>query len=316
MTNEPELAVSALLRQRFVVSYQVLLYYKYTRLDDPQIYRDEHFALCEGLGLLGRIIVAEEGINGTVSGTAEATDAYMKALLADPCTAGIEFKIDPADGHTFPKLSIKVRDEIVSLDLGEDDVDPNEITGKRLAPAEFKQALEDDDVIVLDGRNDYESALGRFKGAICPPVKNFRDFPEWIRENFGDAKDKRVLTYCTGGIRCEKLSGFLLKEGFTDVSQLEGGIVTYGKDEQVQGEGFEGQCYVFDQRIGVPVSASKEEAVVSNCLRCGEASARYVNCGHPPCNDQVFLCEICEQQHGKFCGDECREREGLVGSGA
>ena len=127
------------------MSYQILLYYKYTHLDDPEAYRDEHMELCQRLGLLGRIIVAEEGINGTVSGTVEATEAYIEAMRADPRTRDMDFKIDPAEGHCFPKLSIKVRDEIVSLNLGEDDVNPVELTGKRLAPAEFKKAMEEED---------------------------------------------------------------------------------------------------------------------------------------------------------------------------
>lgn len=287
--------------------YQVLLYYKYVHLSDPEAYRDEHLALCQGLGLLGRIIVAEEGINGTVSGSSEATKAYIEAMRDDPRTADMVFKIDPAEAHAFPKLSIKVRPEIVSLGLGQEDVSPNDLTGERLSPGAFKRAMEDEDAIVLDGRNDYESALGHFRGALCPDVKNFRDFPEWIRTHLGDAKDKKLLTYCTGGIRCEKLSAFLLKEGFKDVSQLDGGIVNYGKDESVQGEGFEGQCYVFDQRIAVEVNRVEESAaVVSSCLRCRRASPRYVNCAFPPCNDQVFLCEACEKEHGRFCSDCCR----------
>lgn len=310
----PELAVSIDLRQRFVVPmpYQVLLYYKYVRLSDPEAYRDEHLALCQQLCLRGRIIVAEEGINGTISGDLEATEAYMEAMRADPRTQDMVFKIDPAESHTFPKLSIKVRPEIVSLGLGTEDVSPQEVSGARLAPDEFKRAMQDEDVIVLDGRNDYESALGRFRGAICPDVKNFRDFPQWIRSNLAGAKDKKLLTYCTGGIRCEKLSAFLIKEGFKDVSQLDGGIVSYGKDESVRGEGFDGQCYVFDERIAVEVNHVEDDAkIVSTCLRCGQPSARYVNCGFPPCNDQVFLCEGCEEAHGKFCSDRCHAAKGV-----
>ncbi|MGI9241453.1 MAG: rhodanese-related sulfurtransferase [Verrucomicrobiales bacterium] len=289
------------------MSYQVLLYYKYVHLSDPDAYREQHQELCQELGLLGRIIVAEEGINGTVSGTTEATEAYIDAMRDDPRTADMAFKIDPADTHAFPKLSIKVRSEIVSLGLGEEDVSPNERTGVRLSPDEFKQAMDEEGAIVLDGRNDYESALGHFRGALCPDVKNFRDFPAWIRANLGDAKDKKLLTYCTGGIRCEKLSAFLLKEGFKDVSQLDGGIVNYGKDEQVRGESFEGQCYVFDKRIAVDVNHVEDSSkIVSHCLRCGGPSARYVNCRYAPCNDQVFLCEACEGEHGRFCSDACR----------
>ncbi len=287
--------------------FQVLLYYKYVRIDDSDDFMNAHRELCERLGLLGRILIAEEGINGTVSGETAATEEYMASMHADPQFADMEFKIDPADAHVFPKLLIKVREEIVTIDLGNDDVNPNETTGKRLSPAEFLAAMQEEDVIVLDGRNDYESALGRFKGAVCPEVEHFREFPDWIREHLADAKDKKILTYCTGGIRCEKLSGFLLKEGFEDVSQLDGGIVTYGKDEEVQGANFDGQCYVFDQRIGVEVNRSGGKEIIARCKHCGEPSERYVNCAHKPCNAQTFICEKCEASFGRYCGEPCRK---------
>ncbi len=287
--------------------YRVLLYYKYVRLADPVAFTAEHRALCEELGLLGRILIAEEGINGSVSGTTAATEAYIAALRADARFADMDFKIDPADGHVFPKLAVRAREEIVALDLGEDDLFPGETTGKRLSPAEFHALMAAVDVIVLDGRNDYESALGHFKGALCPPLGNFRDFPAWIRQNLADAKDRRILTYCTGGIRCEKLSGFLVREGFRDVYQLEGGIVTYGKDETVRGRDFDGQCYVFDQRIAVEVNRTETRAVVATCLSCGQPSERYVNCAWKPCNAQVFLCPDCESGKGRFCGEKCAE---------
>ena len=285
-------------------SHQVLLYYKYVPIANAATYVEEHRALCQRLDLLGRIIIAEEGINGTVSGTFDATQQYIAEMQADPRFADMEFKIDPADSHVFPKLSIKLRDEIVSLHLGGDDIKPYDVTAPRLKPAEFLAAMQDPEVIVLDGRNNYESDLGRFKDAICPDLDNFRDFPAWIRENLADAKEKKILTYCTGGIRCEKLSGFLLKEGFKDVAQLHGGIVTYGKDENVKGRDFEGQCYVFDQRIAVEVNNTETRAVISTCKRCGDACERYVNCGWKPCNAQTFLCFSCEEKHGKFCSDE------------
>ena len=284
--------------------YQILLYYLYTPIEDPEGYAEAHRELCEGLGMRGRIIVGEEGINGTVSGETESTHAYMRAVHDDPRTADVVFKVDPSEGHAFKKLSIKVRSEIVSLHLGGDDLDPNEVTGTRLAPADFLAAMKDREAIILDGRNNYESDLGRFKGAICPDLDNFRDFPTWIRENLADAKEKPILTYCTGGVRCEKLSGFLVNEGFTTVAQLEGGIVSYGKDEAVRGEDFEGQCYVFDERIAVPVNEANP-SVVAECLACGEPSERYVNCARPACNRRIFLCEACETGRGRFCSDTC-----------
>lgn len=286
--------------------FQILLYYFYNRIADPAAFVDEQRALCEDLGLLGRILIGDEGINGTVSGLTESTERYMATLRSDERTRGIEFKIDTAEGHVFPKLSIKLRSEVVTLGLGEDDVDPNEITGKRLSPEEWLEAIQDKEAIVLDGRNDYESALGKFKGAICPPLEHFRDFPEWIRENLGDKKDRKILTYCTGGIRCEKLSGFLLREGFEDVSQLQGGIVEYGKHPETRGRDFEGLCYVFDQRVGVEINQTETRKIVSSCWRCGEPSPRYRNCAWPPCNDQIFLCENCEADFGRFCGEDCK----------
>jgi len=286
--------------------YQVLLYYRYQPIAEPEAFVQEHWALCEELELLGRILIGHEGINGTVSGLTPQTERYMEVLKADERTRGIEFKVDPADEHAFRKLSIKLRSEIVRLGLEEDeDIVPSELTGKRLTPEEWLEAMQEEGVIILDGRNDYESALGRFAGAVCPDVGNFRDFPQWIRENMGHLKDRKVLTYCTGGIRCEKLSGFLLQEGFQDVSQLEGGIVTYGKDPVAQGRDFEGLCYVFDERIAVEVNHTDTHKIVSDCSKCGEPSARYRNCAWPDCNRQFFLCENCEEELGRFCCEAC-----------
>lgn len=287
--------------------FQILLYYLYTPIDDPEAYAGWQRELCGRLGLLGRIIVAGEGINGTLSGEAAATRGYMDAMAGDPRTAAMPFKVDPAAGHAFKKLSVKARDEIVSLHLGADDLDPGELTGRRLSPAEFRAAMRQGDAIVLDGRNNYESDLGRFRGALCPDLDNFRDFPRWVREHLGDAKGRPVLTYCTGGIRCEKLSGFLLREGFRDVAQLDGGIVSYGKDPATRGEDFEGQCYVFDERITVPVN-HVNPSVVARCRSCGEGCERYVNCSYKPCNRQIFLCEACESRAGRSCSESCQAR--------
>lgn len=289
------------------MSYQILLYYKYVPIADPQTFHDQQRELCERLGLKGRIIIAEEGINGTVSGTVPATEEYMKETRADPRFDDLWFKIDPTDSHAFPKLSIKVRSEIVSLQLGDRDFSPLQTTGKYLSPKEWEQAITQEDVLIIDARNDYESDLGRFKNAICPPLRNFREFPDWIRKNLGDQKHKKVLTYCTGGIRCEKFSGFLLREGFQDVSQLHGGIVSYGRDPEVQGKNFDGKCYVFDQRIAVDVNHTDTASTISVCRHCRKPSERYVNCRNISCNLKIFVCQSCEQSFGCVCDDTCRE---------
>ncbi|PAE22745.1 rhodanese-related sulfurtransferase [Bacillus sp. 7894-2] len=284
--------------------YRVLLYYMYVPIEDPEEFAREHKEFCNELGLKGRILVANEGINGTVSGPVEQTDRYMEVMKQDPRFAEMVFKIDEADGHAFPKMKVRARPEIVTLRL-EDDVNPNEITGKYLEPREFFERLQDEDTIVLDARNDYEYDLGHFRGAIRPDIENFRDLPNWVRENKELLGDKKIITYCTGGIRCEKFSGWLVKEGFEDVAQLHGGIVTYGKDPEVQGQLWDGQLYVFDDRIGVPVN-QKEHVIVGKDYFTGEPCERYVNCANPACNKKILCSEENEHKYMRSCSDECR----------
>ncbi|TDQ41444.1 rhodanese-related sulfurtransferase [Aureibacillus halotolerans] len=285
-------------------AYRVLLYYKYVPIDDPESFADIHLAMCKEIGLLGRILVAHEGINGTVSGTVEQTDQYMDMLRSDSRFSDIVFKIDEAEGHAFKKMHVRSRPELVNSQLDET-IDPIKKTGTYLEPKDFKKAMEDEDVLIIDARNDYEFDIGHFKNAIRPDIKTFRELPEWIRTNLADQKDKKVLTYCTGGIRCEKFSGYLLDEGFSDVNQLHGGIVTYGKDEEVQGELYEGKCFVFDERMAVPVN-QKSDKVVGKCYYCGKPEDRYVNCANPECNRLHVCCDECEESYRRSCSDECR----------
>nr|WP_309100042.1 rhodanese-related sulfurtransferase [Fredinandcohnia onubensis] len=288
------------------MDYQVLLYYKYIDIDDPQAFRDQHFELCSSLGLRGRILVATEGINGTVSGTVEQTERYMEFMRSDARFSDMVFKIEKSEEHAFKKLKIKVKPEIVNLSLDED-LNPNQITGKHLSPKEFLETLQQDDVIILDARNTYEYDLGHFRGAIRPDIETFRELPKWVEENLSEHKDKKILTYCTGGIRCEKFSGFLVNEGFKDVSQLEGGIITYGYDPEVKGALWDGKCYVFDERISVPVNRTGEETVVGKCHHCGKPEERYVKCGNPECNKHLLLCEDCEHEHYRSCSQDCKD---------
>ncbi|RDU38266.1 rhodanese-related sulfurtransferase [Neobacillus piezotolerans] len=284
--------------------YRVLLYYKYVHIDNPEEFADQHLAFCKELGLKGRILVAEEGINGTVSGTVEQTDAYMKAMRDDARFADMVFKIDVSDTHAFKKMHVRPRNELVTLRL-EDDVDPNELTGNYLEPKEFFNAMQDPNAVVIDARNDYEYDLGHFRGAIRPDIKAFRELPDWIRENKDQFEGKKILTYCTGGIRCEKFSGWLKKEGFEDVSQLHGGIATYGKDPEVKGQLWDGKMYVFDERISVPIN-QVEHVVVGKDYFTGEPCERYVNCANPECNKQILCSEENEHKYLRGCTHECR----------
>lgn len=290
--------------------YRILLYYKYVNVDDHEQFAAEHLEYCKSLGLKGRILVAPEGINGTVSGTVEQTDAYMEKMHNHPLFHDMIFKVDESDGHAFRKMFVRPKKELVTFRL-EEDINPHELTGKRLTPKEFYEYLQRDDVVVLDGRNDYEYDIGHFRGAIRPGVEAFRDFPEWIRENMSEYKDKPILTYCTGGIRCEKLSGFLLREGFQEVYQLDGGIVTYGKHPEVQGRLFDGKCYVFDERISVPINRTDEDVIVGRCHHCGKPEDRYINCAYDFCHRQHICCTDCETEHNGYCAASCEEQDML-----
>ena len=286
-------------------AYQVLLYYKYVLIDDPVLFAQNHLAACKEIGLLGRILVSHEGINGTVSGTLEQTQAYMEMMKSDERFADMMWKIDAADKHAFKKMHVRAKNEVVHLGLGEDDIDPNEITGQYLTPTEFYEKMQQDDTIVIDARNDYEFDLGHFRGAVRPDIKNFRDLPAWMRENKEQFEGKKILTYCTGGIRCEKFSGWLVKEGYEDVGQLHGGIHNYGTDPEVKGQLWDGQMYVFDQRIAVPIN-KVEHVIVGKDHFDGTPCERYVNCANPECNDKILCSEENEHLYMRSCSDECR----------
>lgn len=284
--------------------YRVLLYYQYVPIEDGETFAQKHLADCRELGLKGRILVADEGINGTVSGTIEQTNAYMELMKNDPRFSSTIFKIDEADQNAFKKMHVRYRPELVNLSL-EDDVNPLELTGAYLDPKEFREAMLDENTVVIDARNDYEFDLGHFRGAIRPEIRSFRELPQWIRDNKEQFMEKRVLTYCTGGIRCEKFSGWLVREGFKDVGQLHGGIATYGKDPEVQGDLWDGQMYVFDSRIAVPIN-QKEHVIVGRDWFDGSPCERYINCGNPECNRQMLASEENEAKYLGACSHECR----------
>lgn len=286
------------------MKYQVLLYYFYTKIEDPAQFAQEHLAYCQSNELKGRILVAPEGINGTLSGTVEATNAYMDYMRNNPLFEGIVFKIDEAEGHAFKKMHVRPKDELVNLHL-EEDINPNELTGEYLEPAEFLKRMQEDNTVVIDARNTYEYDLGHFRGAIRPDIQTFRELPEWINENKEQFEGKQILTYCTGGIRCEKFSGWMKREGFDNVAQLHGGIVTYGKDEVAKGQLWDGQCYVFDERIAVPVN-QVEHVIVGRDHFDGEPCERYINCANPECNKQILCSEENEHKHLGGCTHECR----------
>ncbi|MDO8492957.1 MAG: rhodanese-related sulfurtransferase [bacterium] len=287
------------------MTHQILLYYKYINIEDPEALMAWQKKLCEELTLKGRIIIAKEGINGTVEGTRENTERYIEAMKADPLFADVHWKISASDGLAFPKLSIKVRSEIVSAHLDGEDVNPTEVTGRHLNPEELHELLKSgEEVYVVDMRNDYEHRVGHFKNSILPPLTNFRDLPKIIPE-LEYLKDKKVVTVCTGGVRCEKASGYLIKKGFKDVSQLNGGIVSYM--EKFPNQYFKGKLYVFDGRVTMGFDTdSPAHEIIGQCDKCNKQSENYINCNNNLCHRHFICCVNCIETSGAFCGDQCR----------
>lgn len=281
--------------------HYVLLYYCYSKIENPEEFREEHHRLCLDLDLRGRIIVAKEGLNGTVSGSQESCEKYMKAILEDPRFAATEFKVDVSDTAAFEKLHVRVKPEIVHSSL--DHIDPTKRTGGYIEPNEFRDILKrkEEDTVILDVRSNYEHSIGKFKNAVTLDIENFRDFPEKIKE-LEKYKGKKIITYCTGGIKCEKASAYLLEQGFENVYQLHGGIIKYGLE--AQGEDFEGKCYVFDNRIVKEVN-TVNPTVVSKCYVTGTPSDRMVNCANPHCNRHIPMSEKGAEIYQGCCSEEC-----------
>lgn len=284
-------------------NYRVLLYYHYNHITDPQTERENHLEFCKSLGLLGRIYISSEGINGTVSGTIEQTNQYMHYINHHPLFKGTVFKINQASEHAFKKMHVRVKNEIVNFSL-EDDVNPNEITGRYIEPKNFYQGLKDPNTLVIDARNTYEYDLGHFRGALRPDIKNFRELPNWIRANKHMLEGKKIYAYCTGGVRCEKFTGWLKKEGYSDVGQLKGGIITYGQDPNVMGALWDGKCYVFDARISININ-QRDHVIVGRDHFTQEPCERYINCANPECNKQIICSEENEHKHLGGCCEAC-----------
>lgn len=284
--------------------HQTLLYYCYSPIENAEEFAQQHLDFCNSLNLVGRIIVADEGINGTVSGTKESCEKYMNTIHADARFAKTDFKIDTVAEPSFIKMHCRYKSEIVHSGLRDPSIiNPNKETGVHLEPEEFLEMKDRDDVVILDVRSDYEHKLGHFKNAVRLNIENFRDFPNKINE-LAKYKDKKVLTYCTGGIKCEKASALLLQHGFDDVYQLHGGIIKYGKE--VGGEDFEGQCYVFDNRVAVDVN-SVNPSVVSECFNCGVKTTKMINCANPECNEHFTQCDVCGNELEGCCSIQCTE---------
>jgi UPF0176 protein len=277
---------------------RILLFYKYFDMENVEGFRKKLIEICKESKVRGRILVAEEGVNGSVSGNKEETEKFKELLREDERFRDIFFKEDLSVSHPFNKLKVLIKKELVSL--GEK-INWKENKGKKISPKEFLELYEKgEDMIVLDARNDYEYRVGKFKEAIELGTKTFRDFPKAL-DKIEDKKDKKVVMYCTGGIRCEKASALLLKRGFKDVSQLDGGILTFGKE--LPDTVWEGKCFVFDKRLLSKINS--EDDLAGDCEICEKGCDLYRNCKNNSCDKFCIVCLSCEKEFGGCCSKNC-----------
>lgn len=287
--------------------YTILLFYKYTDIKDPQLLQQDQKLLCERLGLKGRIIIAKEGINSTLEGTTENTEKYLTDLLSHKEFSDINIKKSEGTGNAFPKLSVRVRPEIVATHLEEKDIDPNVTTGKYIKAEELRQwFLEGKEFYIVDMRNDFEQVVGMFRNSFKSGMGYFRDLPK-VLSSLDHLRDKTILTVCTGGVRCEKASGFLVANGFSDVYQLYGGIVTYM--EKYPGEDFIGSLYVFDNRLVMGFNMSDPNRIIlGKCVVCNNPSEHFINCRDGFCHRHFIVCEEClKGEEAMLCPIGCRD---------
>ena len=287
---------------------KILLFYAFTTLVDPEAVRLWQRDLGQSLGLGGRIILSKHGINGTVGGDVRAVKMYLRKTREYAPFRDIDVKWSEGTGDDFPRLSVRVRDELVSFGAPDElRVDETGVVGggARLTPEQLHELVAEKDVTFFDGRNAFEAQIGHFKDAVIPPVSNTREFvAELDSGRYDHLKDRPVVTYCTGGVRCEVLSSLMISRGFSEVYQLDGGIARYGEAYGDDGL-WEGALYVFDKRMSVEFS--DHAAVIGTCMACGESSRHMQNCADPACRVQLVVCETCAAASVIHCDDHAAQ---------
>lgn len=280
-------------------------FYRYVNLENPKELRDQLFIEWSKLGILGRIYLAKEGVNAQFSVPTKNLEKFRENLESRK-----EFKEMPLkiaiedDGKSFYKLAIKVKAKIVADGLDDDAFDTTNV-GRHLTAEEWNELMEKSDTVVIDMRNHYESEVGHFEGAICPDVDTFREELQVVKKELADKKDKKVLLYCTGGIRCEKASAYLKSEGFKDVNQLHGGIIDYARQCKAKGLEikFKGKNFVFDERVGERIS----EEIISECHQCGKPCDDHTNCANDACHLLFIQCIECKSKFDNCCTPKCQQ---------
>lgn len=279
----------------------ILLFYKFQEIKNLEYFARKQKSLCKKIGVLGKILVAKEGINGSVSGTKKQTEKYKRFLCSQNGFEDIWFKEETAFENPFKKMHVRVKDEIVALKK------PINIKnkGEPLTPKQFLELYEfnEEGVIILDARNYYEYDLGRFKNALNPKIKTFREFPKFV-EKFKKQiknKNKKIVMYCTGGIRCEKASAYMVEQGFKNIFQLEGGIINFC--QQFPDTVWEGKCFVFDKRLMSDLNQNNKP--ITKCINCNELCDLYRNCKNADCDKLVIMCIKCQEKLHGCCSKNC-----------
>jgi UPF0176 protein len=297
-------------------SFCIAALYQFTRFDDPAVVQARLRDACTTAGIKGTLLIAHEGINGTIAGSPDAVDRVIGYVRTLPGCAALEVKYSGADAMPFYRMKVRLKREIVTM--GEPDIDPLTGAGHYVAPADWNALIDAPDVVVIDTRNDYEVEIGSFAGAVDPKTRHFSEFPDWVRDHRSELEGKRVAMFCTGGIRCEKATAFLKAEGLDEVYHLKGGILKYLEDVPAEDSRWSGECFVFDQRVAVghrlaagsydlchacrmPVSAgdkaSADYVEGVSCPKCAGARTEEQRSGYAERHRQTMLAEARGRGH-------------------
>ena len=273
------------------MTFTVAALYHFTSLLDYKNLKSPLSDMCELLEIKGTILLASEGINGTVAGTDIAIIQLIEYLRKDKRLKNLEYKLSKSREMPFYRMKVRLKKEIVTMGVA--GVDPNRVVGTYVEPKNWNNLINDPDVILIDTRNDYEVEIGSFKGAINPDTSNFREFPAWVQDNREKLENKKIAMFCTGGIRCEKASSYMKENGFNDVYHLKGGILKYLETQPQKGSLWKGDCFVFDQRVAV--KHALKESDYDQCFACrypitieDKKSPKYtkgISC--PKCHDSL-----------------------------
>jgi UPF0176 protein len=295
-----------ILRQRMLADSTprtTVSFYKYHQIENPQVFRDEIFARWSELAVLGRTYIASEGINAQISVPTHRFDAFVQDLFTIDFLNNIRLNTAVDEGKSFYALKVKLRNKIVADGIEDPNFDPSN-TGKYLNAEEWNKQLSDPNTVVVDMRNHYESEVGHFEGAICPDVDTFREELHIVEDILQHDKDKKVLMYCTGGIRCEKASAYMKHKGFENVYHLEGGIIKYARDAKANNLDikFKGVNFVFDERLAERIS----DEVIATCHQCGDPFDHHTNCLNLGCHILFIQCNTCKEKYENCCSEECQ----------